>query len=253
MQKLTTDPELMGLLGPSSEFSEKDLEAQLIEAGGARDAIIVWAGHNLIIDGHRRYKLCLKHNLPYEVVEVDLPDKKAVKEWIIRNQCGRRNLTPAAEARYLAQLATASSPKAAAQQAGVSERKVFRAKAMAEIHDLLDESVRRKVEGMRAGLDVLKEFTGLPLKHQTKIVRQVESGEFSSLCAAVKGEESTPKTDNMSAKPTVDYYKLVIEQVGKLKCVIDRLEQLSPSHRHQQAIHTAGQVETIIDKWKAEA
>mgnify|MGYP007002397271 CR=1 FL=1 len=31
--------------------------------------------------------------IEFKTIEIDLPDKEAVKEWIIKNQLGRRNLT----------------------------------------------------------------------------------------------------------------------------------------------------------------
>jgi hypothetical protein len=51
------------------------------------------AVQNGLLDGHNRYELCTKHNIPYRTVEVSLPDMHAAKSWMIDNQLGRRNLT----------------------------------------------------------------------------------------------------------------------------------------------------------------
>jgi len=47
----------------------------------------------VLLDGHHRFKLAQEHGLEYKTVEVDLPDIWAAKDWIIKNQLGRRNLT----------------------------------------------------------------------------------------------------------------------------------------------------------------
>lgn len=61
---------------------------------GCREPLVVWAEHGILLDGHHRREICLGEDIPFETVEVSLPDRDAAKEWIIRNQFGRRNLTP---------------------------------------------------------------------------------------------------------------------------------------------------------------
>src|SRR5262249_48203383 len=60
----------------------------------ARDALVLWKGRSILVDGYGRLPLCRKHGLPYPVVERDFADREAVRRWIISNQRGRRNLTP---------------------------------------------------------------------------------------------------------------------------------------------------------------
>lgn len=48
----------------------------------------------VIIDGHNRYEICTKHDLPYETKEIEFDSKDDAKIWIIKNQLGRRNLVP---------------------------------------------------------------------------------------------------------------------------------------------------------------
>jgi len=82
--------ELKSYIRPlKDEEFEKLKESILIE--GIRDPLVVWQG--ILLDGHHRYKIAQEHNLEYKIVEIELPNKEAVKEWIIKNQLGRRNLT----------------------------------------------------------------------------------------------------------------------------------------------------------------
>lgn len=84
------DPEFKALCPALSSEELSQLEANL-KADGCRDALVVW--NSLLIDGHNRHALCQKHGLPFAVRELDLPDRRTAKIWIILNQFGRRNLS----------------------------------------------------------------------------------------------------------------------------------------------------------------
>lgn len=76
------------------EFSQ--LEANLI-AEGCHEPLIIWQKENnqyLLIDGHNRYKICQKHNIPFKTRKVSFDDLNQARAWMIDNQMGRRNLTP---------------------------------------------------------------------------------------------------------------------------------------------------------------
>jgi len=88
--QITVDNELKSYIRPlKDEEFEKLKESILTE--GIRDPLVIWQG--ILLDGHHRYKIAQEHNLEYKIVEIELQDKEAMKEWIIKNQLGRRNLT----------------------------------------------------------------------------------------------------------------------------------------------------------------
>jgi DNA modification methylase len=68
----------------------KQLEENCL-AEGIRESIITWNGY--IIDGHNRYEIATKHNLKYESIDKSFDSEDDVKEWMICNQFGRRNLS----------------------------------------------------------------------------------------------------------------------------------------------------------------
>ena len=93
------DKDFAALIPPLSADELAHLETSL-QTEGCRDPLVLWKGHDILLDGHNRIKLCRKHDIKFKTVEVDLPDREAARAYIIRNQLSRRNLTPEA-ASYL--------------------------------------------------------------------------------------------------------------------------------------------------------
>ena len=60
-------------------------------AEGIREKILTWNG--FIIDGHNRYEISQKWDLDFETESKYFENEEAVKEWMILNQFGRRNLS----------------------------------------------------------------------------------------------------------------------------------------------------------------
>ena len=86
---LTVDPEFRDLIPPLNEEELKLLEESLV-ADGCESPIIVWNG--AIIDGHNRYAICRKHDIPFSIQEKHFDTRDEVMLWMLRNQLGRRNL-----------------------------------------------------------------------------------------------------------------------------------------------------------------
>jgi hypothetical protein len=88
--ELLIDKDFELLLDPlkSEEFDK--LEASIVHDRYVRDAIVTWKG--FIADGHNRYAICKKHDLPFVTHDLDIDSKEDVIEWIVSNQLGRRNI-----------------------------------------------------------------------------------------------------------------------------------------------------------------
>ena len=91
--KLVIDPEFKVLIPPLSDEEYCQLEANITSHRKCRDAIILWKG--IIVDGHSRFYICVKHGIEFEVKEMDFSSREEAKLWILKNQLGRRNLTDA--------------------------------------------------------------------------------------------------------------------------------------------------------------
>ena len=87
------DIEFKSLIPPLKQ-DELDLLEQSIVAEGCHDALVIWLEEDILLDGHNRYDICNKHNLPFTTRAVSLSSRDAAMDWIDTNQLGRRNLSP---------------------------------------------------------------------------------------------------------------------------------------------------------------
>jgi len=89
--ELTIDPELKSLLPELTKEERWQLELSLLD-NGCLSPLAVW--NKVILDGHNRFDLCKKHNIPFDIKELTFPSKTEAKSWMLKNQLARRNLTP---------------------------------------------------------------------------------------------------------------------------------------------------------------
>ena len=90
LHKLKIKPEFKDLIRPLTKKEYLQLEENLLR-DGCLDPIITWDGY--IIDGHNRYEICWKHNIPFDVVYMDFEYEESVIAWICSHQLGRRNIS----------------------------------------------------------------------------------------------------------------------------------------------------------------
>jgi len=88
---LVIDTEFRNTIPPLTLDELVALERSLI-VEGCRDALVIWAGQNILLDGHNRHELCQKHNIPFQTVGKQFNSREDALVWIIQNQFGRRNI-----------------------------------------------------------------------------------------------------------------------------------------------------------------
>jgi hypothetical protein len=88
--------ELKQFILPLSKEEFTTLEQNIL-AQGCRDPLVVWKKSDsklILVDGHNRFEICQKHNLPYKIKKIEFLNIGEVKGWMVDNQLGRRNLNP---------------------------------------------------------------------------------------------------------------------------------------------------------------
>ncbi len=94
-EDIVIDAEFSALIPPLSAEERQQLEQNIVEHGGARDPLVVWAskGKLTILDGHNRYEICTRLELPFDIHEMRFGSRDEASDWMDRNQLGRRNLS----------------------------------------------------------------------------------------------------------------------------------------------------------------
>ncbi len=83
-------PEMEELLPPLSAEQFSALESDILENGCY--APIIVNEEMVIIDGHNRFRICEKHDLPYKMLVFSFTDLLEAKQWALDTQKDRRNL-----------------------------------------------------------------------------------------------------------------------------------------------------------------
>lgn len=91
-RKVKIDAEFRELIDPLSGDEREKLKASILDHG-CREPLTVWKETGILLDGHARYEICLRHGIPYSVARISLPDRDAAKLWIIKHQCARHGLS----------------------------------------------------------------------------------------------------------------------------------------------------------------
>lgn len=103
IKDLTIDKEFKELLPVLTPEESEKLENSILEYG-MLDPIKVWqepdTGKWIIIDGHNRYSILKKHGVEWHFwqdykILTELETREDVKEWMLEQQLGRRNLSDA--------------------------------------------------------------------------------------------------------------------------------------------------------------
>jgi hypothetical protein len=167
-QILQIDAEFKNLIPPLSSEEKLQLEANLKEFG-CLDPLIVWQGEDILLDGHNRYEICIREQIPYNIVEIDIADREAALSWIANHQLGRRNITPEIASylrgkRYLNLRGDRTGNLKQNSPNGKSFLSVDAAKNLAQQYKVTDRTIRNDAR-FTAALDTLARSLGEEIKH----------------------------------------------------------------------------------------
>ena len=89
--EIKIDPEFQALI-PVLKQDEFEKLKESVSVEGCRDPIVLWAGHDILLDGHNRFKICQELGKMFRTTELNFEDRDHAMLWIVKNQLGRRNL-----------------------------------------------------------------------------------------------------------------------------------------------------------------
>ncbi|QKH39855.1 hypothetical protein FOC84_27710 [Achromobacter pestifer] len=112
--EIRIDEGLRAYIDPLTDDEREALERSLL-AEGCRDALVLWG--DLLVDGHNRHALCMKHGIPFETRQnTSFKSVEDVHLWMIENHLGRRSVSDfqrgvlALRKKEILQARTASAP-----------------------------------------------------------------------------------------------------------------------------------------------
>jgi len=91
LHELEINPAFRDLIPPLQTDELKTLEESILK-DGCIEPVVTWNG--VIIDGHNRYSICHKHNVPFKVRKMSFEILEEAISWICNNQLGRRSISP---------------------------------------------------------------------------------------------------------------------------------------------------------------
>ena len=247
--KLTVLEEIKKALFPLREEELVALESSVL-AEGIRDPLVVWPkeGKLILVDGHCRYQLAQKHNLPFKVVERNFASLEEALAWVDQNQLARRNLTDE-QRRYLLgriyerqkknqvlnlkpfqrgkiypseKVGSHATAKAIAKSAGVSEKTIRSsakfARALEAVKQISPEAAERILKG-----EVKDAITALPQVFRSPdlfqiVAEKIAQGESSIRKAKIEAKrEIAGKRQRARELPdALPEYTLVVADVRDL-------------------------------------
>ena len=88
---IVVNEELKAYIDPLTPEEHEALERSIL-AEGCRDALVLWG--DVLVDGHNRYGICKKHDLPFQTVQNPrFQSMEDVHLWMIDQHLGRRSVS----------------------------------------------------------------------------------------------------------------------------------------------------------------
>lgn len=199
------DEGLKAYIDPLTPDEHEALERSIL-AEGCRDALVLWG--DLLIDGHNRYGICLKHGLPFNTVQAtQFKNMDDVHLWMIDQHLGRRSVSDFQRgvlalrkreiiaARRAEAAAAVQAAKAEAAEAANGEEAPWEgdtdpvvAKALASVAKVPDEALDTRealARAARLSAGQVKMIETIQEKAAPEVVAAVKAGELSLNAAAV--------------------------------------------------------------------
>jgi len=221
------DREFQNLIPALSTEEREQLEANIVEHGGARDPLVVWqrevkytnAGlpcdSDILLDGHNRYEICERLGLPYEVEHLEFDTRDDAADWIDRNQLGRRNLSRQDYKLLLGRRynRTKKTHDEAGAMKGKAVDKMSTACALAAEHGVDEKTVRRagKFQEAAAKLGIEKDIAAGKVKATeaavVKAATALPKQPTREQVKAAREEVRQEKPRRRASKPAVEVFK----------------------------------------------
>lgn len=170
IKDLVVDKEFEKLLPVLTPEELEKLENSILQYG-MLDPIKIWQDPKtdkwIIIDGHNRYNVLKKHNIDWRYwqdykIMTELETREDVKQWMLEQQLGRRNLSEAEKYEIVQKFKSVFQKKAKENQSSAGKglanlSKVNTRKEMAKVTGVSEGTYRKLDQVMQSGNEEVKQ------------------------------------------------------------------------------------------------
>jgi quinol monooxygenase YgiN len=258
---ISTDREFQNLIPAISDDERRQLEENIVEAGGVRDPLTLWLRDDndwVILDGHNRFEICQRLKLPFPFHQVEFDTRDQAADWIDRNQLGRRNLSDEGRKILLGRLYNRSkkaehdggkgkrrsggqtehhsekTSERVAREQGVSAATVRRAgklQAAAAELGIEQEIVAGEIKATEA--EIVKAAATLPDKPTADDVAQARERVRASGTKRAKGKQSDKPTAGESRRKNGQQADKITRALIALRTPVELLARTDSAYRDQ--------------------
>jgi hypothetical protein len=241
-RRITIREDFKTLIPSLSTDELEQLEANIIKEG-VRDPLIIWqVGESFVlVDGHNRFSLCQKHGLDFPFKQVEFKDDDDARDWMIKNQLGRRNLSPEQQSylrglRYNREKSQGKRTDLTLDQSDLKSQTMSTAAVLAKEYNVSEATIKRDGEFAEGIENIGKKNSQLKdeiLKGKSKLSKkEIQSlGKKSSKSSPVKPTESKKLSSNKVARIAYEY---ILSETRTIEEVGDSLDLQNPESNPEE-------------------
>lgn len=270
MQFIKIDKEFQNLLRPLTAEEFKSLEDSIKQDGCLRP-VELWNGY--IVDGHNRYSICMKNDIPFEQVDVTgkFETKSDVMKWIVQNQRARQtgrqlSKTELAQMAMVVEKQVAVEAKAAQVASGENYGKG--AKVSSNLNEPIEpiRTASKAAESIGVSENTYRDMKLVVEKGSDEQIERMNMGGRGNAPSAIAKEIRGPKKPSKPREPkplepAEDFLNrsraeaLAVETrsaigiigVQAQRITEDRLNGLSEVYKKKELEEIMGKIQSMID------
>lgn len=209
--KIVIRESLKALIPPLSSEELSQLELN-ISNEGVREPLILWPLENqyVLVDGHNRYSICQKLKLTFPFKLIPFKNEDEAKDWMVKNQLGRRNLSPEQQSylrglRYLHERTTQHAENLTGQN--VPRKKEDTSERLASEYHVSAKTIKRDAQ-FALGLDQIGQ-------ENPELKKEILSGESKIKKKDVEAMIRKPKKET-KVETTPSKLKLSVNELADI-------------------------------------
>ncbi|MEO5688353.1 MAG: plasmid replication/partition related protein [Burkholderiaceae bacterium] len=246
---IVVQEDLKTYIDPLTPDEHDALERSLL-AEGCRDALVLWG--DVLVDGHNRYGLCLKHGLPFNTVQnTRFRSIDDVHLWMIDQHLGRRSVSDFQRGVLALRKKEIVAERQAAAKAAAKDahlRAEVRGEAQPEAMGPIDGEPAVAAEPLLKSREAVAKAAKLT-PSQVTMIEKIQKQAAPELVAAVRaGTISLSAAAAVAGLPMQEQVAAVSAGKDELKLAAKRVRDATKKPRDEASQRPTTEVQALQDK-----